>query len=219
MFGLFHRKLNWVHTLCEDTKYKLYRSPVDCILIYYALRFVCILQITCIRSQQIYSVKILFSSLGVFFSLSIPRPLQESQDLKCLSTRSVAKPETSFVSSFYEKEGEGGGREAVTNYWVPTVHKGALGPIMLQTFYILGCIIICGLYSLRNPLRPRLSYSATGSQCFRFGVKIFSRSALAAEALFFYFTGTRTRSRRPWQSAWPASLVVLAMWNSRGMLT
>jgi hypothetical protein len=40
------------------------------------------------------------------FISTIPRPLQESQDLKCLSTRSVAKAETSVFSSFYEEGGK-----------------------------------------------------------------------------------------------------------------
>lgn len=52
-----------------------------------------------------------------------------------------------------------------------------------------------------NPFRPSTSHSATDRQSCRFSVKIFSLFAIAGvgeeRGQFFFFTGARTRSRRP----------------------
>ena len=77
----------------------------------------------------------------------------------------------------YTMEPSGGGRGAGTNYRVPAVQEGGPAPIlhMFLPLSLKSFSVDC----TNQTLRPNPSHSATGSQSFRFSVKIFSRSALA----------------------------------------
>jgi hypothetical protein len=79
-----------------------------------------------------------------------------------------------------------GGGGTGRNHWGPAVRKGAWGPTMLhfsclsQQYHYLSIVQI-------NPFRPSPSHSATESQSFRFGVKIFRRSALVGRPKKIFF--------------------------------
>jgi len=73
----------------------------------------------------------------------------------------------------------GGGKEAGRNYQSPAVRKGARGPIMLRIFFVfLSSVTTCRLYKLTISHQPK---SHCNWQSLRFGINIFSRSALAGD--------------------------------------
>jgi hypothetical protein len=90
----------------------------------------------------------------------------------------------------WRREGRG---EADANYRGPGARLCCICCRISRQYYYPSTVPISSF-----SLSP--SHSATESQFFRFCMKTFSLSALAGgpEKSFFFFTGARTRFRRPW---------------------